>query len=308
MTYAKLSGALLARKEEPAAVSSLAQTISVPAAPPAPVQNIAPAPLSGERAKLLAHHLRALKLPMFLADYERVARQCAAEGLDHTRFLLRLAELELVERGQRTIERRIREARFPALKDLDSFDFTAVPSLDKSIVLDLVRCDYVTRSENIIAIGNSGTGKTHLAIGLGLAACHNGLSVCFTTAASLVRELVETHDERRLLRLQRRLAAYQVLIIDELGYVPLPSAGAELLFEIISHRHERGSTIITSNLPLGEWISVFGSARMTEALLDRLSHHVHVLDMHGDSYRLKLAQRQQAPGFAEDEELTQRAG
>lgn len=308
MTYAKLSGALLARKEEPAAVSTLAQTISVPTAPSPPVQNIPPAALSGERSKLLAHHLRALKLPTFLTDYDRIARQCAAEGLDHSRFLLRLAELELVERGRRTIERRIREARFPAPKDLDSFDFAALPALDKSVVLDLARCEYVTRSENIIAIGNSGTGKTHVAIGLGLAACQNGLSVCFTTAASLVRELVETHDERRLLRLQRRLAAFQVLIIDELGYVPLPSAGAELLFEIISHRHERGSTIITSNLPLTEWISVFGSARMTEALLDRLSHHVHVLDMHGESYRLKLAQRQQAHGFAEEEDRTQRAG
>jgi DNA replication protein DnaC len=232
-----------------------------------------------------------LKLPTFLTDYERVARQCAAEGLDHSRFLLRLAELELIERSHRTIERRIREARFPAVKDLEGFDFTAISSLDKSVVLDLARCDYVTRSENVIAVGNSGTGKTHVAIGLGLAACHNGLSVCFTTAASLVRELVETHDERRLLRLQRRLAAYQVLIIDELGYVPLPGAGVELLFETISHRHERGSTIITSNLPLNEWISVFGSARMTEALIDRLSHHVHILDMHGESYRHRLAQR-----------------
>jgi DNA replication protein DnaC len=296
MTYAKLSGALLARKDEPAAPSTLAQAISVPSAAPSPpvaVPSIAPAPLAGERAKLLAHHLRTLKLPTFLSEYERIARQCAAEGLDHSRFLLRLAERELIERGQRTIERRIREARFPAVKDLDSFDFTALPSLDKSVVLDLARCEFVTGGDNIIAIGNSGTGKTHLAIGLGLAACHNGLSVCFTTAASLVRELVETHDERRLLRLQRRLSAYQVLIIDELGYVPLPSAGAELLFEIISHRHERGSTIITSNLPLTEWLSVFGSARMTEALLDRLSHHVHILDMHGDSYRHRLAQRQQ---------------
>jgi DNA replication protein DnaC len=291
MTYAKLSGALLARKDEPAAPSALAQTISIPASAPPPVQNIAPAPVSGERSKLLAHHLRALKLPTFLTDYERVARQCAAEGLDHSRFLLRLAELELIERSQRTIERRIREARFPAVKDLEGFDFTAISSLDKSVVLDLARCDYVTRSENVIAVGNSGTGKTHVAIGLGLAACHNGLSVCFTTAASLVRELVETHDERRLLRLQRRLAAYQVLIIDELGYVPLPGAGVELLFETISHRHERGSTIITSNLPLNEWISVFGSARMTEALIDRLSHHVHILDMHGESYRHRLAQR-----------------
>lgn len=307
MTYAKLSGALLARKDDPATPSTLAQTVSIPAAPPpASVPSIAPAPLGGERAKLLAHHLKALKLPTFLADYERVARQSATEGLDHSRFLLRLAELELIDRGRRTIERRIREARFPAVKELDNFDFTALPTLDKDTVLDLARCDYVSRRENIIVIGNSGTGKTHIALGLGLAACQQGLSVCFTTAASLVRELLETHDERRLLQLQRRLTSYQVLIIDELGYVPIPSAGAELLFEVISHRHERGSTIFTSNLPLDEWISIFGSARMTAALLDRLSHHVHILDMHGESYRIKLAQRQQQTST--DSELTQRAG
>jgi DNA replication protein DnaC len=287
MTYAKLSGALLARKDEPSATSTLAQTVSVPVSVP----SISPAPLGGERAKLLAHHLRELKLPSFLSEYERVARQCAAEGLDPSRFLLRLAELELVERAQRTIERRIREARFPAVKDLDSFDFGALPALDKTAVMELARCEYVARRENIIAIGNSGTGKTHIAIGLGLAACRKGLSVCFTTAGSLVRELLETHDERRLLGLQRRLAAYNLLIIDELGYVPLSSAGAELLFEVISHRHERGSTIITSNLPLDEWGGVFGGARLTAALLDRLSHNVHILDLHGDSYRLKQAQR-----------------
>jgi DNA replication protein DnaC len=240
---------------------------------------------------LLAHHLKALKLPTFLREYDKLARQCAAEGLDHIRFLLRLAELELIERERRMVERRIKEARFPAVKSLDSFDFAAVPSLNKSLVLELARSEYVTRRENIIAVGNSGTGKTHIGLGLGLAACQKGLSVGFNTAAALVHELLEARDEKRLLRLQRQLAGYKLLIIDELGYVPLSQTGAELLFEVFSQRYERGSTVVTSNLPFDEWTSVFGSERLTGALLDRLTHHVHILEMNGDSYRLNQSKR-----------------
>jgi DNA replication protein DnaC len=233
---------------------------------------------------LLAHHLKALKLPTFLREYDKQARQCAAEGVDHTGYLLRLAELELLER-----ERRIRQARFPAVKSLDSFDFAAIPSLNKLLVLELARGEYVERRANVIALGNSGTGKTHVALGLGLAACQKGLAVGFTTAAALVHELREARDERRLLRLQKQLAAYRLLIIDELGYVPLSPTGAELLFEVFSQRYERGSVIVTSNLPFDEWTSMFGSERLTGALLDRLTHHVHILEMNGDSYRLKVS-------------------
>jgi len=235
---------------------------------------------------LLTHHLKALKLPTFLREYDKVARQCASEGVDHVRYLLRLVELELIDRERRTVERRIKEARLPAVKSLDSFDFQALPSLNKLLVLELARSEYVARRENIIALGNSGTGKTHIALGLGLAACQKGLSVGFATAAALVHELIEARDEKRLLRLQRQLAAYKLLIIDELGYVPLSVAGAELLFEVFSQRYERGSTIVTSNLPFDEWTSVFGSERLTGALLDRLTHHVHILEMNGESYRL----------------------
>jgi DNA replication protein DnaC len=123
---------------------------------------------------LLAHHLKALKLPTFLREYDKLARQCAADGVDHSRYLLRLAELELIDRERRTVERRIKEARFPAVKSLDSFDFTALPSLNKTLVMELARCEYVARRENLIAVGNSGTGKTHVALGLGLAACQKG--------------------------------------------------------------------------------------------------------------------------------------
>jgi len=240
---------------------------------------------------LLAHHLKALKLPTFLREYDKQARQCASEGVDHTGYLLRLAELELLERERRAVERRIRQARFPAVKSLDSFDFAAIPSLNKLLVLELARCEYVERRENVIALGNSGTGKTHIALGLGLAACQKGLAVGFTTAAALVHELLEARDERRLLRLQKQLAAYRLLIIDELGYVPLSSSGAELLFEVFSQRYERGSVIVTSNLPFDEWTSVFGSERLTGALLDRLTHHVYILEMNGESYRLAQSKR-----------------
>ena len=240
---------------------------------------------------LLAHHLKALKLATFLREYDKLARQCAAEGVDHPRYLLRLAELELIDRERRTVERRIKEARFPAVKSLDSFDFAAIPSLNKTLVLELARSEYVARRENVIALGNSGTGKSHIALGLGLAACQKGLSVGFTTAASLVHELLEARDEKRLLRLQRQLTGNKLLIIDELGYVPLSPSGAELLFEVFSQRYERGSTIVTSNLPFDEWTSVFASERLTGALLDRLTHHVHILEMNGDSYRLKLSKR-----------------
>ena len=235
---------------------------------------------------LLAHHLKALKLPTVLREYDKLARQCAAEGVDHVGYLLRLVELELIERERRMVERRIKKAKFPVVKSLDSFDFLTLPSLNKVLVLELARSEYVLRRENVIAVGNSGTGKTHIALGLGLAACQKGLSVGFTTAAAMVHELIEARDEKRLLRLQRELAGYKLLIIDELGYVPLSQTGAELLFEVFSQRYERGSTIVTSNLPFDEWTGVFGSERLTGALLDRLTHHVHILEMNGDSYRL----------------------
>ncbi len=242
---------------------------------------------------LLSHHLKALKLPTFLREYDKVAQQCASEGLDHPRYLLRLSELELIDRERRMVERRIREAGFPTVKSLDSFNFMAMPILNKALVNELARCEYIMRRENIIALGNSGTGKTHIALGLGLAACQKGLSVRFVTASALVHELLEARDDKRLLRLQKQLASYKLLIIDELGFVPLSKTGAELLFEVFSQRYERGSILITSNLPFDEWTEVFGSERLTGALLDRLTHHVYILEMNGDSYRLNQSKKRQ---------------
>ena len=244
---------------------------------------------------LLAHHLKTLKLPTFLREYDKIARQCASEGVDHVRYLLRLAELKLIDRERRMVERRIKAARFPVIKSLDSFDFKVIPSLNKTLVLELARCEYIERRENLIALGNSGTGKTHIALGLGLAACQKGLSVGFITAAALVHELIEARDDKQLLRFQKKLATYKLLIVDELGFVPLSKTGAELLFEVFSQRYERGSTLVTTNLPFDEWTEVFGSERLTGALLDRLTHHVNILEMNGDSYRLNQSRRRQTP-------------
>ena len=168
-----------------------------------------------------------------------------------------------------------------------SFDFKVIPSLNKTLVLELARCEYIERRENLIALGNSGTGKTHIALGLGLAACQKGLSVGFITAAALVHELIEARDDKQLLRFQKKLATYKLLIVDELGFVPLSKTGAELLFEVFSQRYERGSTLATTNLPFDEWTEVFGSERLTGALLDRLilgaleGHRVDALDLQG---------------------------
>ena len=236
---------------------------------------------------LLDHHLKTLKLPTFLREYAKQARLSADEGVDHITYLARLAELELIDRERRLVERRIKQARFPTVKQLESFDFKAIPSLNKMLVLDLARSEYVSRRENVILLGPSGVGKTHIALALGLAACQKGLNVRFTTASQLVHELMEARDEKRLLRLQAQLAKVSLLIVDELGYVPLSQTGSELLFEVFSQRYERGATIVTSNLPFQEWTSVFASERLTGALLDRITHHVHILEMNAESYRLK---------------------
>ncbi len=240
---------------------------------------------------LLAHHLKSLKLPTFAREYEKVAAECVRAQVDYPRYLLRLCELERIDRDRRNMERRIRQAKFPQTKSLDTFDFKAIPSLNKSLVLELARCEWIEQRENCIALGPAGTGKTHMALALGLAACQKNHSVLFVTAAALVHELMEARDERRLRMLQKQLARVDLLIIDELGYVPFTAVGSELLFEVISRRYENGATLVTSNLPFDEWTSVFGSERLTGALLDRLTHHVHILEMNGESYRLATSKK-----------------
>ncbi|HJL82256.1 MAG TPA: IS21-like element helper ATPase IstB [Nitrospinota bacterium] len=242
---------------------------------------------------LLAHYLKTLKLPTFYREYGKVAKQCSVEGVDYEGYLLRLSEQELIDRQRRMVERKIKQAKFPTIKRLDSFDFKAIPSLNKRLVMELARCEFIERKENVIALGNSGTGKTHIATGLGVAACQKGLSVFFATAASIVNELLEARDEKRLLRFQKYLFRHKLLIIDELGFVPLSKTGAELLFEVFSQRYEQGSVLVTSNLPFDEWTEIFASERLTGALLDRITHHVHILEVNGESYRLKQSKKKE---------------
>jgi DNA replication protein DnaC len=240
---------------------------------------------------LLEHYLKQLRLPTIVREYPKLAEQCAKEGTTFETFLLRLVEQEIVDRERRAAERRIRAAKFPVTKSLDTYDFLAIPSLNKKLVVELARCEWIGRRDNVLVLGNSGTGKTHIGLALGLAACQRGFRVRFTTAAALVHELIEARDEKRLLRYQKHLARQGLLIVDELGFVPLSKTGAEMLFEVFSQRYERNSTLVTSNLPFAEWTEVFGSERLTGALLNRLTHHVHILEMNGDSFRLKTSRK-----------------
>lgn len=249
---------------------------------------------------LLVNHFKALKLPTFAREYEKVGADCAREGVDYPRYLLRLCELERIDRERRNMERRIRLAKFPVIKSFDTFDFSVMPGLNKSLILELARGEWIDKRENVIALGPSGVGKTHVALGLGLAACQKGYSVTFTTAAALVHELMEARDEKRLRALQKHLAHVKLLIVDELGYVPFSAIGAELLFEVFSRRYEHGATLLTSNLPFDEWTSVLGSERLTGALLDRLTHHVHILEMNGESYRLATSKQRQRKRHSSD--------
>ena len=234
----------------------------------------------------LNHYLDTLKLKSMKENYQKEADESLKKSDSYEQFLCRLSEQEVLSRLNRHVQMRITKAQFPSLKTLDSFDFSALPSLEKKRVMGLITGGYIDKSENILALGNSGTGKTHLSIALGMSACQQGQSVLFKTAAQLVHELTEAHDARRFLSLQKKLKGYNLLIIDELGYVPFSKTGAELLFEVFSQRYESGSLIVTSNLPFEEWPQVFGCSRLTGALLDRLTHHVHILEMNGQSYRL----------------------
>ncbi len=240
---------------------------------------------------LLEHCLKQLKLPTIHRDYAAVASICSRENVSFEIFLLRLCERELTERQQRAMERRIKAAKFPTLKTIESFKFDAQPDINEPLIRELLVGEFIDQRENVLLIGNSGTGKTHLATALGLAACRDGRRVRFFGVTSLVTQLLEAREDRRLERFFKQISRFDLLILDELGYVPFTKAGSELLFEVVSRAYEQQSVIVTTNLPFEQWVEVCGSERLTGAMLDRLTHRVHIIEANGESYRLKDSQR-----------------
>ena len=244
---------------------------------------------------LLKHHLKQLRLPTIFAECEKIAARAAKDNLDHLAFLLQLCELELIDRERRAAERRLKAAKFPTHKTLETFDFKARPSVNKPLLLSLIKGDYLDNRENILMVGPSGTGKTHLALALGIGACGQGKKVRFWRVTELITMLLEAKEERQLLRLRAQLAKLDLLILDELGYVPASKAGAELLFDVIANAYERYSVIVTTNLPFENWTEVLGNERLTGAALDRLTHRCHILETKGESYRLREAKKRRTP-------------
>ncbi len=248
---------------------------------------------------LLHHHLKALRLPTVAAECEKVASRCAADNADHLSYLLQLVELELLDREKRAADRRLKAAKFPTLKTLENFDFAARPSVSKVLIAELARCEWIDKRENLILVGNPGTGKSHLATALAVVACTKGYNVRFYRTTELVTALIEARDERAFLRLKGQFARLDLLVLDELGYVPASKVGAELLFDVISSAYERSSLIVTTNLPFESWTEVLGSERLTGATLDRLTHRCKIVETKGESYRLhdaKARTRSANPG------------
>lgn len=236
---------------------------------------------------LIDAYLKQLKMPQAAKVYQSMAREASDNNLTYEEFLLGVLEQEVHQRENNRVQRRIRQATFPMVKTLDTFDFMAIPSLNKPKVLALADGEFIKHKENVIMVGNAGVGKTHLAIALAFAACRKGFRVKFYTAAGLVNELVAAQHEYRLAKMEKQWLVPDLVIIDELGFVPFNKSGAELLFQYCSSRYERGSIVITTNLEFAKWTEIFGDEQMTAALLDRLTHRAHILNMNGESYRFK---------------------
>lgn len=238
---------------------------------------------------LLDSYFKKLRMPQAAKVYESMAREATDNNLEYEEYLLGVLEQEIQQRESNRIQRGIRQATFPIIKTLENFDFKAIPSLNKPKVLKLMQGSYIQKKENIILVGSSGVGKTHIAIALGYEACRQGFKVKFYTAAGLINELLAAQQEYRLNKVEKQWLAPHVVILDELGYIPFSKIGAELLFQFCSARYERGSLIITSNLEFPKWTEVLGDEQMTAALLDRLTHNAHILNINGESFRFKQA-------------------
>ena len=253
-----------------------------------------------ETTLLLESYLKQLRLPSFVRHYRKVAEDAAQANLSYDRFLLALAEQEVAQREQNRQLQRTQAARFPVLKELADFDFASLPTLNKQRVLELARGEYIRKAEPILLVGNPGLGKTHVATGLALAACRQGYKVRFYNAAGLVNELIQAQDEHRLSRFLATALKYQLLVLDELGFIPLSPTGAQLIFQFCSTVYERVALIVTTNLRFADWTQVFGDERLTAALLDRLTHKAHILEFVGESYRFRQRlHRDTQPGRGE---------
>ena len=235
----------------------------------------------------LLDNMKVLKLSTMRGHLEEQLRQARESSQDYEEFLLNLTELEVLTRMENGRKRRLREAKFPLLKPLETFNFEAAPDLDTRMIKELISGQYITKARNVIFLGRSGTGKTHLATALGMEACSQGIRTRFVTGCALANELIEARDEKVLSRVIKRYTGYGLLIVDELGYVPFSKDGAQLLFQALAERHERKSVIITTNLGFGDWTQIFGDPTLTAALLDRITHKARIINCTWDSYRLK---------------------
>jgi DNA replication protein DnaC len=236
---------------------------------------------------LLKENMKALNLSHIFTSLGSMVRQARENGTSYEEFLLALTEVELQVRAENRLKRKLREAKFPLLKTLEQFDYGNAEALDKRLMRELESGDYLHAHRNIIFMGKSGTGKTHLATGLAVAACRQGINTRFVNGCALSMELIEAQSERRLSRVIQKYARYGLVVVDELGYVPFSKESAELLFQVLAERHERGSVIITTNLGFADWTQVFGDATLTATLLDRLTHKAHIINCTWESYRLK---------------------
>jgi DNA replication protein DnaC len=248
---------------------------------------------------LLESHLKTLRLPTFVKEYAKAARQSGERGDSHELFLEHLAELEVNQRESKATTRRLKHAGFPVDKDLSEFDFTAIPGLNKKKVLDLFTCRFIEEKASVVLLGAPGVGKSHLATALGREACRKGYRVRFFTASHLVNTYLEAREQRQVMRLESKIRKADLIIVDELGYLPMDTRGAEHLFGFFSQCYEQVSLIVTTNLPFAEWPSIFaGDARLAGAVIDRLTHRVHIMEIAGESYRLKQSLKAKEGGEA----------
>lgn len=247
--------------------------------------------MSGQLASLqeatIKQHCKMLRMPTVAAQFSTLAEQAVREKQTHTGYLEALLNAETEERERNTIDRRIKEAHLPRVKTLEEFDYTQAPLVTAAKMRELAEGEYIERAEPVLLIGDCGTGKTHLLTGLCVAACRQKRRIRFTTAAALVNELVEAKHQLQLRRVMARWSRYELIAIDEVGYVPLAEVGAEFLFQVIAERAERNAVIVTTNLPFSEWTQVIPNARLCKALLDRITDRAHILETGTESYRFR---------------------